>query len=350
MDTAELIKGLCAVNAMTGFENKACDAIKQFFEPVCDKAWVDPFFNVIGYKKGCGENPKKIMITAHYDQIGLVVSGYEKNGFLRVSNLGGIDTKALMASEVMVHGKEDLYGIIGAKPPHLLTEQETKKNVKITELFIDTGLPDDELKQKVSPGDPVSIISQVVSMENGCIAGKSLDNRAGVAALVLILEQLQDIKHENDIYIVATVQEETELLGAISSAWSLNPDLAVVIDVCHGDMPEADKKETYTLGKGVPVGIGPAFHRQETKALLEVATKERIPTQLCIEPGDPGTEAWAIQVSHTGVATVEICIPLRYMHTGIELLMLKDIEWAAALAANYAATKAGEASVCEVCC
>ncbi|MBP7175798.1 MAG: M20/M25/M40 family metallo-hydrolase [Thermoclostridium sp.] len=350
MDTADLIRKLCAINAMTGFENKACEAIQGFFQPVCDKTWVDSFFNVIGYKKGLGETPKKIMITAHYDQIGMIVSGYEKNGFLRVSNLGGIDTKALMASEVMVHGKEDLYGIIGAKPPHLLTEQETKKNVKIIELFLDTGLSDEELKQKTSPGDPISIVSEVVSMENGCIAGKSLDNRAGVAALVLILEQLQALKHDNDIYVVATVQEETELLGAISSAWNLNPDLALVIDVCHGDMPEADKNLTYPLGKGVPVGIGPAFHRQETKALLEVAKQERIPTQLCIEPGDPGTEAWAIQVSHTGVPTLEACIPLRYMHTGIELLLVKDIELTVALVAKYSATQAGAAIGCVDCC
>jgi endoglucanase len=350
MDTAELIRGLCAINAMTGFDNRACEAIRSFFEPVCDKAWVDPFFNVIGYKKGLGKNPKKIMITAHYDQIGMIVSGYEKNGFLRVSNLGGIDTKALMASEVMVHGKEDLYGIIGAKPPHLLTEQETKKNVKLTELFVDTGLSDEVLKQKTALGDPISIVSPVISMENGCIAGKSLDNRAGVAALVLILEQLQALKHENDIYVVATVQEETELLGAVSSAWSLSPDIALVIDVCHGDMPEADKNLTFPLEKGVPVGMGPAFHRQETKTLLEVAKKERIPTQLCIEPGDPGTEAWAIQVSHTGIPTLEACIPLRYMHTGIELLLLKDIEMAALLVAKYSATKAGETIGCDVCC
>lgn len=350
MDTAGLVKSLCAVNAMTGFENKACEAIRNLFEPVCDKAWVDSFFNVIGFKKGTGENPKKVMITAHYDQIGMVVTGYEKNGFLRVSNLGGIDTKALLASEVTVHGREELYGIIGAKPPHLLTAQETQKSMKITELFIDTGLPDDELKEKVTPGDPVSILSSVITMENGCIAGRSLDNRAGVAALVLILEQLQGMKHENDIYVAATVQEETELVGAITGAWAVNPDIAVVIDVCHGDMPEADKNQTYPLGKGVPVGIGPAFHRGETKVLQDVAKQERIPVQLCIEPGDPGTEAWAIQVSHTGIPTLEACIPLRYMHTGIELLLLRDIEMTATLVARYSASRAGEAIGCEACC
>lgn len=349
MDTAQLVKSLCAVNAMTGFEDRASEAIRGFFQPFCDKTWVDPFFNVTGFRKGSGKNPKKIMITAHYDQIGMIVAGYEKNGFLRVSNLGGIDTKVLPASEVTVHGKEEVYGIIGAKPPHLLTEQEAKKNMKLTELFIDTGLPDDLLKEKVTPGDPVSLLSSVITMENGCIAGKSLDNRAGVAALVLILEELKDMKHDNDVYVVATVQEETELVGAITGTWAVDPDIAVVIDVCHGDMPEADKNETYPLGKGVPVGIGPAFHRGETRLLQDVAKQERIPLQLCIEPGDPGTEAWAIQVSHTGVPTLEACIPLRYMHTGVELLQLKDIEMAAALVARYAAFKAGEAIGCEAC-
>lgn len=347
MDTANLIKQLCAVNAMPGYENRASSEILRFFEPASDKAWIDPFYNVIGYKKGLAENPKKVMITAHYDQIGLVVSGYEKNGFLRVSNLGGIDTKALLASEVTVHGKEDLYGIIGAKPPHLLTEKEMKRNVKLTELFIDTGLSDDELKEKVTVGDPISILSPVVTTEDGCIAGRSLDNRAGVAALILILEHLQDLKHDNDIYVVATVQEETALLGAITSSYGLRPDVAVVIDVCHGDMPDADKAQCFPLGKGVPVGIGPSFHRAETKLLLGVAKKERIPVQRCIEPGNPGTEAWAIQVSRTGVATLEISIPLRYMHTGVELLSLQDVEMAATLTAKYTAGEAGSAGCCE---
>lgn len=348
-NTAELLTQLCGINAMTGFESKASKEIVKFFEPFCDKAWVDPFFNVIGYKRGMSENPKKVMITAHYDQIGMIVSGYEENGFLRISNLGGIDAKALLASEVTVHGKEELFGVIGAKPPHLLTEKETKKNVKINELFIDTGLPSSVLKEKVSIGDPVSIRSPLIPMENDCIAGRSLDNRAGTAALAIILEQLQNVKHDNDVYVIATVQEETGLLGAVTSAYGLNPDIAIVIDVGHGDMPDADKSQCFPLGKGVPIGIGPAYHRRETKALLGTAKRERIPTQLSVESGNPGTEAWAIQISRTGIATLEVSIPLRYMHTGVELICLKDLEMAATLVAKYAAGAVGETCSQERC-
>ena len=234
-----------------------------------------------------------------------------------------------------MHGREEVFGVIGAKPPHLLKEDETKKNVKMTGLFIDTGFPDDILKQKVSIGDPVTMLAPVVTLKNGCIAGKSLDNRTGVAALVLILKELQNMKHPNDIYVIATVQEETGLLGAITSSYSLEPDLAVVIDVCHGDMPEADRSQCFPLNKGIPVAIGPAFHSEYTDALFEVAKRERIPTQRCIEPGNPGTEAWAIQVSRFGIPTVEACIPLRYMHTTAELVSLKDIEAVATLVARY---------------
>lgn len=335
MNTETLVKQLCDLNAPAGSENLSAEKLKSFFEPLCDEAYVDPFFNVIGYKKGTSANPKKIIITAHYDQIGMIVSGFEKGGFLRISNLGGVDTKALLASEVIVHGREEIFGVIGAKPPHLLKESETSKNVKITGLFIDTGLSDDVLKQKVSIGDPVSIFAPVVTMKNGCVAGKSLDNRAGVAALVLILKELQKVKHPNDIYVIATVQEETGLLGAITSSYSLEPALAVVIDVCHGDMPDADRAQCFPLNKGVPVAIGPAFHSEYTNALFEVAKKERIPTQRCIEPGNPGTEAWAIQVSRLGIPTVEASIPLRYMHTQAELISLQDIETAAVLVARY---------------
>lgn len=143
------------------------------------------------------------------------------------------------------------------------------------------------------------------------------------------------MKHPNDIYVIATVQEETGLLGAITSSYSLEPDLAVVIDVCHGDMPEADRSQCFPLNKGIPVAIGPAFHSEYTDALFEVAKRERIPTQRCIEPGNPGTEAWAIQVSRFGIPTVEACIPLRYMHTTAELVSLKDIEAVATLVARY---------------
>jgi len=335
MNTDELVKQLCEINAPAGFENLAAEKIKSFFEPLCDKAFVDRFFNVIGYKKGTSENPGKILITAHYDQIGLIVSGFEKGGFLRISNLGGVDTKTVLAREVIIHGREEVYGVIGAKPPHLLKESEVSKNAEITDLFIDTGYPDDVLKQKVAVGDPVSVIAPANELKNRCFAGKSLDNRAGVAALVLILYELQNIKHPNDIYVIATVQEETNLLGAIISSYSLEPDLAVVIDVCHGDMPEGDKAQCFPLNKGVPVAVGPAFQREYTDALFETAKKERIPTQRCIEPGNPGTEAWAIQVSRTGIPAVEVGIPLRYMHSTAELVSLQDIENAAVLVARY---------------
>mgnify|MGYP000846020755 CR=1 FL=1 len=342
MDTEKLITQLCDINALTGNEEKASEKLLSFFEPLCDKAWVDPFFNVIGFKKGDSKEPKKVMITAHYDQIGMLVAGYEKNGFLSVSNLGGIDTKALLASCVTIHGKEDILGVIGAKPPHLLSKEETKKNLKITELFIDTGLSDDMIKEKVAIGAPVSILSPTVQMENGCLSGRNLDNRCGVAALVLILEQLQSMKHDNDIYVIATVQEETSALGAMTTAYSLEPDVAVVIDVTHGDMPDAEKSKCFPLGKGVPVGIGPAYNRRETENLLKTAKKERIPTSLSVEAGDPGTECWAIQISRLGVATVELSIPLRYMHTGVELIQISDVEMAANLAAKYSAGEIGE--------
>ena len=114
MNTGTLIEQLCDINAPTGYEHLAAEKLKEYFEPLCDKAYIDPFYNVIGYKKGTSPNSKSVMITAHYDQIGMIVSGYEKGGFLRISNLGGIDTKALRAREVIVHGREDVFGVIGA--------------------------------------------------------------------------------------------------------------------------------------------------------------------------------------------------------------------------------------------
>ena len=181
---------LGSLSAVTGRENRASEKIAELFRPYCDEVKIDHFFNVIGIKKGQSENPGSVLVTAHYDEIGLIVTEIEDSGFLRFSAAGGVDPKAIGAMEVIVHGKKDLFGVIGTKPPHLIPPEDVGKAVKMDDMRIDIGYDGKKAKELVSIGDMVSFVSPPQELLNNRIAGKSMDNRSGVAALVEILKEL----------------------------------------------------------------------------------------------------------------------------------------------------------------
>jgi endoglucanase len=240
--------------------------------------------------------------------------------------MGGIDPKLLLAQEVVIHGKRDIEGVIGAKPPHLLKPEEAKKAVKLEDLSVDTGLDRNEVKNNISIGDTVTIKVPFLELQGSKVSSKTMDNRSGVATVIGIMNMLCDIKLNNDIFFVATTQEEVGLRGAQVSSYAIDPDAAIVVDACHGDMPDCPKESVYPLGKGPAIGLGPNLHRKMTKKLFEVAKENDISHQTDIEPDNTGTEAWAIQVSRSGIPTVLVSIPVRYMHTGTETLDITDIE------------------------
>ena len=335
MDYRNLLRDLTKHTAVSGHEREMSLFIKQLFGKYCDSVEIDRFYNVAGIKKGCGDNRKKIMVTAHIDEIGLMVKSIDDEGFIKFSNVGGIDSKILLAQEVIIHGKKDLTGIIGAKPPHLLKPEEAKKSVKIEDLSIDTGMGGKKVKEYVSIGDVITFKSGLFTLQNDKVGSKSLDNRSSVAALFETMSHLSSVKHKDDLYFVATVQEEVRLAGAIISAYNIEPDIAVVIDACHGDIPDAPKEETYGLGKGPAIGLGPNLSRRLTNRIIDVAKEYNIPHQIDVEPGNTGTEAWATQVSRAGIPTVLVSIPVRYMHTAIETAHLGDIKNTGRLVAKF---------------
>ena len=326
MDYKKILKELVSIPAVSGFEHMSAERIKGLMEGKCDEVTIDSFFNVIGVKRGIGERPKKIIITAHYDEIGFLVKSIDENGFVSLTSMGGIDPKLLLAQEVVIHGKRDIEGVIGAKPPHLLKPEETKKAVSLEDLSVDTGFLKDELKDNVSIGDVVTIKVPFLELQGNKVSSKSMDNRSGVAAVIGIMNELSGIKLNNDIFFVATTQEEVGLRGAQVSSYAIDPDVAVVIDACHGEMPDCPKESVFPLGKGTAIGVGPNLHRTLTKKLFDIAKDNDISHQTDIEPDNTGTEAWAIQVSRSGIPTVLVSIPLRYMHTGTETLDVADVE------------------------
>ena len=287
---------------------------------------VDPSGNVIGYLRCKKDNAPLIMLDAHMDTIGLIVKDFSGDGFLSFATLGGFDPRVLPCQEVIIHGKEDLFGVIGAKPPHILSKEDMKKGIKLDDLLIDTGLSDEKLKDIVAVGTPISVKTKHTLLGKDKFCGGGLDDRAGIYTHLMAIEELKDSELSADICVVASHSEEIGRFGAKIAADRLNPDLAIVVDVTHGDTPDGDKSKTCVLGKGPAVCLGPNLNRNYTSLLLKALEDNKIEYQTELEPDDTGTNAWDIQVSACGIPCVLLSVPLRYMHTTIETLSLSDLE------------------------
>lgn len=320
----KLIKELSDLRGISGFEYRISDKIAEYFRPYADDVTVDTLGNVIAVKRCGKENAKKIMIEAHCDEIGLMVRDIDDRGFVTMAMVGGIDARILPSSEVVIHGRKDVPGVIGAKPPHLQEADEAKKASKLTDMAIDTGMNADEVKKYVSVGDSITLAQSVGELCGGQFSGKTLDDRAGVAALITTMKNLMKIKTDVDVYAVAAVQEEVGLRGAKTAAYSINPNLAVAVDVCHGITPD-NSDNAFETGSGAVISIGPNIHPKLQKRLSETAEKYHVKTELDVDGGDTGTDAWAIQVSRCGVPTALLSIPLKYMHTSVETLSVSDV-------------------------
>jgi endoglucanase len=337
VETFLLLKQLSEVNGISGYEEPVRELLRQTWQPFVDEMHEGKLGSLIALKRGTGPEPRpKLMLAAHLDEIGLMVSGIEKE-FLRITDTGGTDRRILLGLEVIVHGQRDLPGIVATRPPHVLPLEERKKIVPWDKLFVDVGLPAEEVERLVEIGDLISIQRETVELKNRRVAGKAMDNRACVAALTLALEQLSGVQHDWDVFAVATVQEETGLKGAMVTAYGIAPDVAVVLDTTFGKQPGVSDVESFPLGEGPTIGVGPNFHPRLVGRLEEVCRVHEIPYHVEPCPGDSGTDAWAIQVSRAGVPTALICVPIRYMHQPVEVLAAQDVERSGRLLAAFIA-------------
>jgi endoglucanase len=337
VEVIPLLKRLSEAEGISGFEGPVRELVRQTWQPLVDEIHEGRLGSLIALKKGAGPEPRpKLMLAAHMDEVGLIVTDIDK-GFLRIARVGGTDRRVLLGLEVTVHGRRDLPGVVATRPPHVLPQEARKKSVPLDEIFVDVGLPEGEVKELVSVGDLISIRCEMVELKNRRVAGKALDDRACVVAITLALERLSRVEHVWDVFAVATVQEETGLQGAIASAYGLAPDLAVALDVTFGRQPGVRKEGSFPLGGGPTIGIGPNFHPRLMKRLEKVAEAHEIPYSLDPIPGRSGTDAWAIQVTREGVPTALVSIPTRYMHHPVETLDAQDVERAGRLLAAFTA-------------
>ncbi|MCC7358277.1 MAG: M20/M25/M40 family metallo-hydrolase [Anaerolineales bacterium] len=338
------LKTLCTLPGLPGHEGPAREVIRAAWTPLVSTVRVDPLGSLWARRAGGGPAPRPtLLLAAHMDAIGMMVTRQEGD-FLRVTNLGGIDPRVLPGQTLTVHGRRDLPAVAAQPPAHLLPKAGRDQVTPLTELVVDTGLPEAELRSLVQVGDLVSFAQPPLELLNGHLAAHSLDNRASVAALTLCLRELQTRAHAWDVLAVATVQEETGLKGAGAAAFAAAPDLAVAVDVTFGrDANVRDLSyKTFALGGGPSLGVGPNIHPGLLAAFRAAAERADIPYALEPLAADSGTDGWAMQVARAGIPTLVMGIPLRNMHTPVEIVALSDITRTGRLLAEFVSGLEGD--------
>ena len=330
-----LLKTLCATSGLSGHEAPIRKILEKTWQPITDELSVSRLGSLHGLKSGTAPEPRPaILIAAHMDAIGLMVTGIV-NGLLRVTEVGGLDARVLPGQLVSVHGRQDLPGVIVQPPAHLLPAEAQEGPVPLKYLLVDTGLRSRQVNQQVRIGDMISFAQEPIQLQGDTLAGRSLDNRASVAALTLCLEDLQTRNHAWDVWAVATTQEEETLGGARTSAFQLRPQIAVAVDVTWGKSPGAPDHLTFPLDKGPTLGWGPNIHPGLHRSIKKTAEQIEVPFAVEVMPRHSGTDAFSIQVAAEGIPTMVVSIPLRYMHTPVEVVALKDIQRTARLLSEF---------------
>ena len=343
LDLKEHLKTMVEAHGPSGYEAPVREIIREAWRGFIDEMEQDGLGSLIGIKRAASpiNPPRKIMLAAHMDEIGLIVREVV-DGFLYVQSLGGIDNRLMLAQPVLVHGKRPLPGIIGTAPPHRLSAEERKNYPTMDALVVDVGLPAGEVAELVSIGDVITPDLPMMDLQGKRVASKAMDDRSCVAAITVCLDMLQSMQHQWDVYAVATVQEEMGLYGATTAAYQIQPDVAIALDVTFAQQPGVGDDDSIELGGGPGIGVGPNFHRQLNRELMDTAEYHEIKFQEEPTPRPGGTDAAAIQVSRTGVPTALVSIPVRNMHSPVEIICLSDLANAAKLVAETVARIDGE--------
>ena len=331
MDVKTYLQEITALAGVPGLENDVGNRVAEGFRPLCNSVEIDNLGNVIARK---GENGPVIMLCAHMDEVGMYVSAIEDDGCIRIRPTGGVDPRILPAHEVTIKARGgDVYGIVGAKAPHLLKADERDKVVNFTNLYVDIGYDAETVRKMITIGDVVVYNSPLLSLEGGFIAGKTFDDRAGVAAMMVCAEKLDRLRANAQAVFVASTQEEIGSNGARVSAWSVNPDVAIAIDATFANGTTSSSREIDP--DKIEVAMGPNIHPALYKKLIEIAGRYRINVVTKVYSGGTGTDAWQLQTARDGIPTLLVSIPVRYMHTSVETVKVSTIENTGELLAHF---------------
>lgn len=338
MDTKELCFLLSGKNGTSGDEVQACNYAKELLSKYMP-AEIDRLGNVIGT---LGDKGAHILLDAHIDQIGLVVRHIDDKGFLLVDKVGGPDLRVLTGAEVIVHGKEDLFGVISSVPPHLQKGDNKNEKIDLKTMAVDIGMSKESAESLVGVGDRITLRNMQFELLGDKIVSASFDDRCCIAVILKALELTKGKLNNIKLSVLFSAQEETSGNGAKTGSFALMPDYAIALDVGFGNDPYTDKAETISLGKGPSIGISPTLDRAFTDELKSICEVKNIPYQHDVMGGRTGTNADSINNTGFGIKTALISVPLRYMHTGCEVISVSDIDNSAKLLAEYLLKKESE--------
>lgn len=334
------LKSMLSVAGLSGYETPIRDVITPVWQELSDRTWVSSHGSLHAVRYGNGAEPRpKVMIAAHMDAIGLMVTGIE-DGFLRITQVGGVDPRILPGQMVLVHGSNsgeiiELPAMVVMPPAHLLPKDGKGGTLPQKYLLVDTGLRAGEVDALIRVGDVISFATEPRELSGDTISGHTLDNRASVAATTVALDLLSRRKHLWDVIAVATAQEEVGGIGAMGSSFDIMPDFAIVIDVTFANGPGGGGVGVFDIGKTVPLTWGSCDHPALYNAMKATADEYEISVTRDFAPSGSGTDAYDVQVAQAGIPVVELGIPLRYMHTPVEVVSIKDIKRAGRLMAEF---------------
>ena len=333
----QALERLCACTAPSGFEAPAAVAAAELLRPLVDEVSIDRMGSVLGVRRSKAPNAPKLLLDAHLDEIGLIVTGIEE-GFLRFRSIGGVDPRMLPGRELTVLAPTPLRGLVACP-----SGGDGDKSVPIPELYVDVGLSQAEAEKAVPIGTPMVYRAGCFPLGEDQMCGKAMDDRSCFVTLLRAAELLRDRELDVELWLLGSTREEISGAGAVTGTWSVAPDFCVAVDVTHGRTPDGPADKTFELGGGPAIGVGPNMTRWMTERMLSKAREQGIPYQLEVMSGHTGTNGWEMQISREGVATSVLSLPLKYMHSPIEVLSLSDMEQVARLLAAFAENLGKEA-------
>lgn len=332
MDIKEQLKILTRETGVSGDELPASRKAAELLERYAEEVSVDAFGNVTGFVRSGVPGAKTLMLDAHIDRVGLIVTYIDEKGFLGVGCCGSIDVRTLPAQSVTVHGKRDIIGVVSTLPPHVQKESGAPE---IGDIFIDVGMTKEQAEREISLGDRVTVNSLFCELCGDVISAPAIDDRSGVCAILAALEQLKGKPLAYDLAVCFSAQEETGTRGVKQAAFRIQPDEAIAVDVSFGRTPDSSQKDTAELGSGVMIGFSASLDKGMSNALRNLAEKRGIPFTCEVMPSSTGTNADSIGISGRGVKCCTLSFPIRYMHTSVETVDLRDIEATARLICEY---------------
>jgi len=342
MNIKETLKILCEPAGVAGSETAASKAARKLLLEYMPNAEIDSFGTVSGSIKH-DENLPLLLLDAHIDEIGMIVNFIDEKGFIKVGRAGGVDRRTLPAAPVTIWGKEPVKGVVCTLPPHVQKDEDKNKTIKEEEIAIDCGFSvgldsisvRDKLEKLISLGDTITVDAEFTELLNDRITARALDDRAGVCAILYALFLLKGNKLKYNLAVSFSSQEETGCRGAGISAYKIDPDLAIAVDVSYGDYPKAEENKTWKLGSGTMLGCAPSLDRGLFEELKNIAINQNIKCQIEVMSGKTSTDSDVIGTTKSGVKCALLSIPLRYMHTPAETVQLSDIEATGRLIAEF---------------